>query len=394
MIDRDRLSVAKLLWRDDDKRWCRHERAGASEGGGRRRHGDCLVGRNRIVGLGAEGNRHHRVAGPRDVVEVQVALDLGIPAGALRLRRVDAGDERGRLGVVATDRRVPGIVAQGDDQCLAAGDDELIDRTVRQRASEVGKDRIRNDRLRIIVKHVLARLSIDDKIRQLVTGGFIDKIGDIRRWGSPSNRSRPGQRFSTDGSLRGDPGSVGTQQPPLGQRGDPVNRGQQHAGVLPAVLGGALAAPVVDVAEPLQPAVALPAVGDDSRARFDVIGDEQVQRGSRCVGERCHSTPAEPCRLPDLHRDAGQDLLAPGPAAAQPRLLTADVGLIHLHHPRQPVPPRAHQHRPQSMQDRPCGLVGAHLQRPLQAQRRDPVLAGGKQPAGAEPHCQRRSRPV
>lgn len=48
----------------------------------------------------------------------------------------------------------------------------------------------------------------------------------------------------------------------------------------------------------------------------------------------------------NLHSDAGQDLLALGPAAAQPLLLTADVGLIDLHRAGQPVPARAHQHRP------------------------------------------------
>ncbi len=48
-----------------------------------------------------------------------------------------------------------------------------------------------------------------------------------------------------------------------------MHRGQELAGILPAGPGGPLAAPVVDVAELLQPPVALPAVGDDSRARFD-----------------------------------------------------------------------------------------------------------------------------
>ena len=34
------------------------------------------------------------------------------------------------------------------------------------------------------------------------------------------------------------------------------------------------------------------------------------------------------------------------------------------------------------MQHRPRGLVGADLEQALQAQRRDPVLLGGEQPAG------------
>ena len=185
-----------------------------------------------------------------------------------------------------------------------------------------------------------------------------------------------------------------TQQPPLGQRGDPVHRGQQLARVLTAGAGRALAAPLVDIAEPGQPVIAHPGVGDDRRARLNMAGDERVQRGRRPVRQQRHPAPADPLRPFDLHRDAGQDLLAPGPAAAQPRLLPADIGLVHLHPPGQPVPARAHQHRPQAAQHRPRRLVRADLQRPLQAECRDPVLGRGEQPACGEPHRQRRPRPV
>ena len=44
------------------------------------------------------------------------------------------------------------------------------------------------------------------------------------------------------------------------------------------------------------------------------------------------------------------------------------------------------------MQHGPRRLVGADLQRPLQVQRREPVFAGGEQPAGGEPHRERRAR--
>ena len=84
----------------------------------------------------------------------------------------------------------------------------------------------------------------------------------------------------------------------------------------------------------------------------------------------------------------------PGPAAAQARLVPADERLVHLDDPGQPVPARPDQHRPQPVQHRPRGRVGADLQRPLQALRRDAVLLRGEQPAGGEPHRQRRPRPV
>ena len=43
------------------------------------------------------------------------------------------------------------------------------------------------------------------------------------------------------------------------------------------------------------------------------------------------------------------------------------------------------------MQHHPRGLVGAVLQRALQAQRRDAILAAREEPAGVEPHRQRRA---
>ena len=126
---------------------------------------------------------------------------------------------------------------------------------------------------------------------------------------------------------------MGAEQPPLGQRRNLVYGGKQLAGLLSAGSSRPLAAPVVDVAELLQSAIALPAVGYDRRARFDVIRYEPVQRGPRCIRDRCDPTPAHPFRLPDFDRYAGQYLLTLGPAAAQPWLLTADVSLIYFYQP-------------------------------------------------------------
>ena len=100
-----------------------------------------------------------------------------------------------------------------------------------------------------------------------------------------------------------------------------MDGGQQLAGILAAGPGGPLAAPLVGIAEAIQPAVALPGVRDDPRARPDVTGDEGMQRSSRRVSQDRHPAPADPLRLPHPGRDAGEHLLAPGPAAAQARLL-------------------------------------------------------------------------
>jgi hypothetical protein len=76
---------------------------------------------------------------------------------------------------------------------------------------------------------------------------------------------------------------VGAEQPPLCQRRDAMNPGQQLAGVLAAGTGRALAAPLVRVAECVDPAVTLPGIGDDGGAGLDVLADEPVQRGGRGV---------------------------------------------------------------------------------------------------------------
>jgi hypothetical protein len=99
--------------------------------------------------------------------------------------------------------------------------------------------------------------------------------------------------------------------------------------------------PVMDVADLVQAAVSLPGVGYHDCARFDVVSDEGVQRGRGTIRHRCHTASPESSRLGHLDRDCGENLLAPGPAATQARFITADVGLIDLHDPRQPVPARA-----------------------------------------------------
>ena len=171
-----------------------------------------------------------------------------------------------------------------------------------------------------------------------------------------------------------------------------MDGGQQLPGVLAAAGRGLLVAPLVVIAPAGQAVVADPAVGDDAGTRFDVAGHERAQRGGGCVGQHGHPAPADALRLADLDRDAGQDLLAGLPSAAQAVLLATDERLVHLHRAGQPVPARPHQRRPQPVQHRPGRLVRADLQRPLQILGGDPVLGGGEQPAGMEPHSQRRPR--
>ena len=168
--------------------------------------------------------------------------------------------------------------------------------------------------------------------------------------------------------------------------------GSSFVGIRPSSPRGPLAVPVVEVAELFDSVVALPAVSDDAGARLHVIGDEAMQRAGRCIRQRPHPAPAKSFWVLDFHGNARQHLLPPRTTAPQPRFLSPDVGFIHLHRAGQPVPAGADQHRPQSVQHRPRGLVGADLQRPLQAQGGDPVLPGREQPARGEPDGQRRAR--
>ena len=148
------------------------------------------------------------------------------------------------------------------------------------------------------------------------------------------------------------------------------------------------------VAELGEPVIPHPGIGDHCRCRGDMISDEGKQRPGRPVLEQRHPAPADPLGLADFDRDAGQDLLALSTPASQPGLFAADVGFIDLHRAVQPPAARVDQDRAEPGQHRPGRLVGADLQRPLQAERRDPVLSRGERPAGREPHGQRRARLV
>ncbi len=170
--------------------------------------------------------------------------------------------------------------------------------------------------------------------------------------------------------------------------------GQELDGIVAPSASCALAAPIMHIAELRQPLIGRTPVSDDRGARLHVVQHEFVQRLAGPIGHRRDPTPTQPPGRPDLYGDASQNLLALGAPTCQPRLGAADVGLVHLDRPAQQFTPGTHHHRAQPMQHRPGGLVRADFQHPLQAQRRDPILARDEQPAGREPHGQRRPGPV
>ena len=159
-------------------------------------------------------------------------------------------------------------------------------------------------------------------------------------------------------------------------------------------LGGALAAPIMRVADLVDAQVTGPSVGDHRGPWGDVVGDERVQRAGGAIRDDAHPAPSETLGRLDFHSNGDQRLLALGPAAGQPGLLTADIGLVDLHLPGQQFSTGPDQHRTQPVQHRPRGLVRPDLKRALQAQRGDAVLGGRERPARVEPHRQRRTRSV
>ena len=156
----------------------------------------------------------------------------------------------------------------------------------------------------------------------------------------------------------------------------------------------ALASSIMHIPQLVQAAVALPTVRDDRRAGLDTILDERMQRGRRRITHNLHSASSKALRFQDVHCYGSQGLLATSTAPGEPWLKAANVGLVHFHDPGKTLSSRPHQHRAQPVQHGPSRLVGTDLQRTLDAQSRNAVLAADEQPTGHEPDRQRRSSPV
>ena len=117
---------------------------------------------------------------------------------------------------------------------------------------------------------------------------------------------------------------MGAEQPPLGQRRNLVYGGKQLAGLLSAGSSRPLAAPVVDVAELLQSAIALPAVGYDpaySSSPVKWIPQKQSIRAGRArselpvvtgvAGARLDRMIRLSCDTPTVHRRLVMPVNAP-----------------------------------------------------------------------------------
>jgi hypothetical protein len=163
--------------------------------------------------------------------------------------------------------------------------------------------------------------------------------------------------------------------------------------VLTRTRRGTLVPQLVLVPESRDSRVARPAVGDERGARIDVLVHESPERLRRGLRDRRQPAATDPLVVAYLHRDREERPLAER-ATRQPRCRPAQVRLVDLHAPREPLSTWADQHRAQSLQQRPRRLIGAEAELPLQTRGRHAILADGERPAGVEPHGQRRPRPI
>ena len=157
---------------------------------------------------------------------------------------------------------------------------------------------------------------------------------------------------------------VGAEQPALHKRCDAVHGGEQLVRLLarrPDRLG-----PVLVILAAGR-AVARKPIGDHHRAGFHVGEHELPQCGAGDIGDHLQPTAAKPTAdLLDSHLDHHLPLSA---APAYARLGTAEKRLVGLHDPAQPLAARAHHRRAVAVQHRPCRLLRADPQRPLEPKR-------------------------
>ena len=97
-----------------------------------------------------------------------------------------------------------------------------------------------------------------------------------------------------------------------------------------------------------------------------------------------------------LHRDGDQNRFATFElaAATQPRLRTADPGVVEFDVPMQRFARHVHHRTAELVQQEPGGLVPTDRQLALKQQRRDPALVGRHQLGRPKPHRQREPGPM
>jgi hypothetical protein len=146
----------------------------------------------------------------------------------------------------------------------------------------------------------------------------------------------------------------------------------------------------VEVTISAQSRVPAPAIGTNQASPLHKISHGAYQAEGRRIGHWSKAYPSEFLPL-IFNRDYNQTL-ATGPAPSLARSLSANIGLIYLHGPIQPITPRPYHGSAQLMKPRPSGSITPKPQNPLKSQGADSVLLTDYIPHSPEPKPQRLGR--
>lgn len=129
-----------------------------------------------------------------------------------------------------------------------------------------------------------------------------------------------------------------------------------------------------------------------------MLGREPAQRGCGRVGVDGQPAPPEALDLV-FYGHGGQDLAERTPSGTAGfggssgsgvgRFHPGDERLVHLDVADESLPTGLHHGTAVPVQHRPCGLVGAEPEQPVQGRRRHGILPSGHVPGGDELHGQR-----
>ena len=174
---------------------------------------------------------------------------------------------------------------------------------------------------------------------------------------------------------------VGPPQPGLEVSEHPVDSREdsaRHSGI------GALDACSVAIAHRPKGVVASEAIGEHDRAGRDVRRDKSDQGPRRDVSDHLQAN-ASRGSASDFHRAHNDSLVNDLPSATQASFRPSDIGLIDLDPVLEELPVGVHHRAAELVQHRPCCLVAAQPQLPLELQGREAGRLCRDQVGGPEP---------
>ena len=182
---------------------------------------------------------------------------------------------------------------------------------------------------------------------------------------------------------------MGSQEPPLKQRRNEMNPGQQFVSRFWMI---AQECDAMAVAMRLQPIVTQPPIGVYQTARFDDIVNKTLKTIGRRVRNTAQANATDPATAAGLFYGYDNQGLFERPATPNPSFVGTQVGLVHLDFAVQSVAVRPHHCAAQFVQPGPSRLVAAEPEHLLQPEGAGPGLLTRNVPHCPEPYGERRTR--